>query len=90
MTALIGSKLKSSNFTLLSYMPLEYVQIVQSVKETLLYFVKVADKYWLTTTSFSWDLIQLFQSANKVVEHKLLLQLFLIGCCLFCSKIRKR
>ena len=45
MTALIGSKLKSSNFTLLSYMLLEYVQIVQSVKETLLYFVKVADKY---------------------------------------------
>ena len=35
-------------------------------------------------------LILIFQSINMDVGHKLLLQLFLIGSCLFCSKIGKK
>ena len=34
-------------------------------------------------------LISIFQTINMGVGHKLLLQLFLIGFCLFCSKIGK-
>ena len=31
----------------------------------------------------------IFQSINKGLDHKLLLNIFLIGCCLFCSESGK-
>ena len=31
-----------------------------------------------------------FESINMYLDHKLFLQLFVIGCCLFCSRIGKR
>ena len=38
---------------------------------------------------FPQILNSVFESINMGVEHKLFLQLFLIGFCLFCSRIRK-
>ena len=39
---------------------------------------------------FLTNLISIFQSINMGVDHKSPLQLFLVGFCLFCSKIGKR
>ena len=39
---------------------------------------------------FLKNLILVFQSINMAVDHKLLLQLFLIDFCLFCSKSGER